>query len=243
MKRRKQLPKKNNNKNNNKNQAQNHKNSSYDPNATNQSFHFEFLNQAQKLAWEAFDKHDVLFLIGPAGCGKTMLSCAFGISEIVSKKKKKIILTRPIVEAGESLGYLPGTFQEKVNPYMLPMYDCIDRCVGKDGPQREIISKSIEIAPLAYLRGRTFHDSVCIFDEAQNATASQLKLFLTRFGANSKIIVTGDPYQSDLSIRDQALMTVVKKLENLDGVGIIYFKANSIVRHPLIASMLERLEG
>jgi phosphate starvation-inducible PhoH-like protein len=239
MKRRKQKPKNNNN----KGQSQSQKNNSYNSNSITNTFHLEFLNQAQKLAWEAFDNHDVLFLIGPAGCGKTMLSCAFGISEVISKKKKKIILTRPIVEAGESLGYLPGTFEEKVNPYMLPMYDCIDRCLGRDGPQREMISKSIEVAPLAYLRGRTFHDSVCIFDEAQNATASQLKLFLTRFGANSKIIVTGDPFQSDLHHNDQALMNVVKKLENLDGVGIIYFKANSIVRHPLIASMLERLEG
>lgn len=214
-----------------------------DSNNNTKSFHLEFLNQAQKLAWEAFDKHDVLFLIGPAGCGKTMLACAFGISEIVSKKKKKIVLTRPIVEAGESLGFLPGSFEEKVNPYMLPMYDCIDRCVGRDGPQREIVSKSMEIAPLAYLRGRTFHDSVCIFDEAQNATTSQLKLFLTRFGSNSKIIVTGDPLQSDLNPREQALMNTVKKLENLDGVGVIYFKSSSIVRHPLIASILERLEG
>ena len=205
------------------------------------SFHLEFLNQAQKLAWEAFDKHDVLFLIGPAGCGKTMLACAFGISEVISKKKKKIVLTRPIVEAGESLGYLPGSFEEKVNPYMLPMYDSIDRCVGRDGPQREIISRSIEIAPVAYLRGRTFHDSICIFDEAQNASMSQLKLFLTRFGTNSKIIITGDPTQSDLGFKDQALMNVVKKLENLDGVGVIYFKPNSIVRHPLIASILDKL--
>jgi len=234
MKRRKQKPRE---------KEQNQSQKTYDSDLKNKSFHLEFLNQAQKLAWEAFDKHDVLFLIGPAGCGKTMLACAFGISEVVSKKKKKIILTRPIVEAGESLGYLPGTFEEKVNPYMLPMYDCIDRCVGREGPQREMISKSIEVAPLAYLRGRTFHDSVCIFDEAQNATMPQLKLFLTRFGSNSKIIVTGDPFQSDLHIKDQALMNTVKKLENLNGVGIIYFKASSIVRHPLIASMLERLES
>jgi phosphate starvation-inducible PhoH-like protein len=171
-----------------------------------------------------------------------MLSCAFGISEVIAKRKKRIVLTRPIVEAGESLGYLPGSFEEKVNPYMMPMYDCIDRCIGREGPQREMVSKSIDISPLAYLRGRTFHDSVCIFDEAQNATASQLKLFLTRFGSNSKIIVTGDPCQSDLHVRDQGLMNVVKKLETLNGVGVIYFKANSIVRHPLIASIIERLE-
>lgn len=207
------------------------------------SFHLEFLNSAQKVAWDALDYNDITFLIGPAGCGKTMLACAYSISEILSKKKRKITLTRPVVESGESLGFLPGTFQEKINPYMMPMYDCIDRCVGRDSMQKEIVSKSVEIAPVAYLRGRTFHDSICVFDEAQNATVSQLKLFLTRFGNNSKIIITGDPKQSDLHERDQGLTTVVKKLEGLDKVGIVNFTSNSIVRHPLVSSILERLES
>lgn len=206
-------------------------------------FHLEFLNQAQKMAWGAFDQHDVLFLLGPAGCGKTHLACAFAISEILSKKKRKVVLTRPIVEAGESLGYLPGTFDEKVNPYMMPMYDCIEKMLGPthdSNIQRDIINKSMEVAPIAYMRGRTFDNAVCIFDEAQNATKMQLKLFMTRFGVNSKIIITGDPTQSD--IRDPALMQVVKQLEDLNGIGVIHFKANSIVRHPLIAGILERLE-
>lgn len=207
-----------------------------------QSFHVEFLNPAQKMAWEAFDKHDVLFLLGAPGSGKTHLACAFAISEILAKRRKKIILTRPIVEAGEALGFLPGTFDEKVMPYMLPMYDCLQKCVGVEGPQRELIDRSLEVAPIAYMRGRTFDDSICIFDEAQNATAAQLKLFMTRFGVNSKIIITGDPKQSDLRYQDQSLMSVVKKLEDLPGVGVINFKASSIVRHPLIASILERLE-
>lgn len=205
-------------------------------------FHLEFLNQAQKMAWGAFDQHDVLFLLGPAGCGKTHLACAFAISEILAKRKKKCVLTRPIVEAGEALGFLPGTFDEKVLPYMMPMYDCIQKCVGLEGPQKEIIDRSIEVAPIAYMRGRTFDSSVCIFDEAQNATRSQLKLFMTRFGENSKIIITGDPNQSDLRPGDQGLMHIVNKLEDLPGVGVIYFKASSIVRHPLIAAILERLE-
>lgn len=206
-------------------------------------FHLEFLNQAQKLAWGAFDQHDVLFLLGPAGCGKSHLAVAFAISEILAKRKKKMVLTRPIVEAGENLGFLPGTFDEKVLPYMMPMYDCIETCVGKEGPQRDLINRSIEVAPIAYMRGRTFHDAVCIFDEAQNATASQLKLFMTRFGQNSKIIITGDPYQSDLRTHEQGLMNTVEKLEDLPGVGVIYFKSSSIVRHPLIAAILERLEN
>ena len=207
-----------------------------------QPFHLEFLNQAQKMAWGAFDQHDVLFLLGPAGCGKTHLACAFAISEILAKRKKKCVLTRPIVEAGEALGFLPGTFDEKVMPYMMPMYDCIQKCVGLDGPQKEMIDRSIEVAPIAYMRGRTFDNSVCIFDEAQNATKSQLKLFMTRFGENSKIIITGDPKQSDLRPCDQGLMDIVNKLEDLPGVGVIYFKASSIVRHPMIAAILERLE-
>lgn len=204
-------------------------------------FHLEFLNQAQKLAWAAFDQHDVLFLLGPAGCGKTHLACAFAISEVLGNRKRKIVLTRPIVEAGEKLGYLPGTFEEKVNPYMMPMYDCIEKCVGREGGQRDKINQSIEIAPIAFMRGRTFDDAVCIFDEAQNATMSQLKLFMTRFGQNSKIIITGDPKQSDIG-SDSALMPVVKKLEELQGIGVIHFKSSSIVRHPLIASILEKLE-
>lgn len=211
-------------------------------NAKRHPFHIEFLTQAQKMAWGAFEQHDVLFLLGSAGSGKTFLACAFAISEILAKRKKKIVLTRPVVEAGESLGYLPGDMHEKLDPYMMPMYDCIERCVGTEGPQKEIIDRSVEVAPIAYQRGRTFSDSVCIFDEAQNATEKQLKLFLTRFGQNSKVIITGDPLQSDLHPSQRGLMNVVRKLEDLPGIGIIYFKPNSIVRHPLIASILERLD-
>jgi phosphate starvation-inducible PhoH-like protein len=205
------------------------------------SFHLEFLNPAQKLAWAAFDQHDVLFLLGPAGCGKTHLAAAFAINEILNKSRRRIILTRPIVEAGESLGFLPGTFDEKVDPYMMPLYDCIDKLVGKEGPQRDILNRSIEKAPIAYMRGRTFDNAVCIFDEAQNATKMQLKLFLTRFGVNSKIIVTGDPMQSDLR-GDVALVDVVRRLEGVAGVGVMQFHANSIVRHPMVAAIIDKLE-
>lgn len=131
---------------------------------------------------------------------------------------------------------------EKIHPYMLPLFDCMDRCLGKFSPQREIINKSVELAPLCFMRGRTFHDSVCILDEAQNCNFAQLKLFLTRFGDNSKVIITGDPMQSDLHPKDRALMKVVDKLSTLKGVGVIQFKSNSIVRHPLIAGIIEKLE-
>ena len=124
------------------------------PHGKRQPFHLEFLNQAQKMAWAAFDQHDVLFLLGCAGVGKSHLAVAFAISEILAKRRKKIILTRPIVEAGESLGFLPGTFEEKLNPYIMPLLDCIERCVGTEGPQRETVDRSIETAPLAYMRGR-----------------------------------------------------------------------------------------
>jgi len=207
-------------------------------------FHLEFKTPAQKMAWAAFDQHDVLFLLGAAGTGKSHLGCAFAISEVLAKRKQTIVLTRPTVEAGgESLGFLPGSADEKIHPYMLPLFDCMDRCLGKFSPQREIINKSVELAPMCFMRGRTFHDSVCILDEAQNCNFTQLKLFLTRFGENSKVIITGDPMQSDLHPRDRALMNVVDRLSTLKGVGVIQFKSNAIVRHPLIAGILEKLEA
>lgn len=203
-------------------------------------FHIELLNTAQKMAWAAFQQHDVLFLIGPAGTGKTFLATAFAIKRLLTKECGKIVLTRPIVESGESLGFLPGDFEEKVNPYMMPMYDCMDKLLGKDGPLKEKVLHASEVAPIAYMRGRTFDNAVCIFDEAQNASLTQLKLFLTRFGENSKIIITGDPNQSDLP-GPVALSEVIRKLQDIPGIGIVEFKSNSIVRHPLIGSILEKL--
>jgi phosphate starvation-inducible PhoH-like protein len=208
------------------------------------SFHIEFKNEAQSLAWAAFKQHDVLFLIGSPGTGKSFLACAFAIEQIINKEsnRNRIILTRPIVEAGESLGFLPGEFEEKVEPYMMPMYDCVDKMVGREGSWRDKIDQSIEVAPIAYMRGRTFDDAICIFDEAQNASLLQLKLFLTRFGENSKIIITGDPSQSDLAGK-VALVDVMHKLRDVPGVGVVEFKSNSIVRHPLVGKIIEKLES
>ena len=202
-------------------------------------YHIEF-KPGQSLAWTLFQKHDVLFLIGPAGTGKTFLATAFAISEVLQKSKKRIVLTRPIIEAGESLGYLPGTFEEKVNPYMLPLFDCLYELVPNE-EQRKQVESTFEIAPLAYMRGRTFKNSICIFDEAQNATRKQLKLFLTRFSDNSKIIITGDPTQSDIGAAS-GLMDTIHRLESVAGIGIITFKKESIVRHPLVSAMLDKLE-
>lgn len=208
------------------------------------NFHIEFLNTSQKLAWAAFQQHDALFLIGPAGSSKTHLSIAFAVEQLLNNKNiKKIVLTRPIVEAGESLGFLPGSMEEKVHPYMMPIYDCLDSLVGRNNLQRERIEECIEMAPLAFMRGRNFRNAICIFDEAQNATRAQLKLFLTRFCTGSKVIINGDPLQSDLQGGKEALMDVVNKLNGVPGIGIVEFKNESIVRHPMVAHILERLES
>jgi phosphate starvation-inducible PhoH-like protein len=209
---------------------------------TPNKFHVEYLNVAQKMAYACFQQHDVVFLVGPGGVGKTHLAMAFAINEVLLKNKKKVVLTRPIIEAGESLGFLPGELENKVHPYMLPLEDCLARLVGDAGPQREVIERSIELCPLAYMRGRTFYNSICILDEAQNATEKQLKMFLTRFGDGTKLIITGDPRQSDLNEETVPLINVVNKLETVPGIGIIRFKEDSIVRHPLVAAIINKLE-
>jgi phosphate starvation-inducible PhoH-like protein len=229
---------KNNSKSSNRNNTQSNKNNSKPP--TSKEFHVELLNTAQKMAWGAFQKHDVIFLLGPAGSGKTFLAAAYAIKQLLSHEKSKIVLTRPIVEAGESLGFLPGDMAEKVNPYMLPLYDCMDKMLKKDVVTRERITAATEVAPLAFMRGRSFGDSICILDEAQNATMGQLKLFLTRFEKDCKIIITGDPNQSDLH-GPVALVEAISRLKDIPGISVVEFNANSIVRHPLIAKILERL--
>lgn len=202
-------------------------------------FHIEFSNPSQRLAWAMFQKHDVTFLSGVAGTAKTYLASAFAIHECL-KNRKKIVICRPIVQAGESLGYLPGDFQEKVDPYMRPIYDSIDKLIGA-GAQREKIEGNIEVAPIAFLRGRTLDNSVCILDEAQNATTKQLILFLSRLGEKSKMIITGDSTQSD--IEQSGFIKVVNMLDTLPGIGIMKFSKVDIVRHPLVSSILEKLEG
>lgn len=195
----------------------------------------------QNRAWKILDGESISVLLGAAGSGKTFLAMAYAINAVLEKKYEKIVLTRPIVEAGEKLGFLPGTFGEKVNPYMQPLYDTMEALLGKQGKQREVINKAVVLAPLCYMRGRTFNDSICIFDEAQNATYSQLKLFLSRFGVNTKVILTGDPEQSDLFRENVPLMDVVEKIRGLRGVGTLRFTSKDVVRHPLVAKILDRL--
>jgi len=201
------------------------------------AFHLEWKNTSQKIAYMAFEQHDFLFLSGPAGTAKTHLAVAFAVSEILAKRRKKIILSRPIVEAGEKLGFLPGTFEEKINPYLMPIFDCMDTILGRETLEREKVNKSLEIVPIAYMRGRTFHDAIVILDEAQNSTEEQIKLAMTRLGLNSKMIITGDPTQSDLK-GEVALPKIVESMKQVQGIGIVEFNEIHIVRHPLVADIL-----
>lgn len=200
---------------------------------------------AQEAAAVTIAKNDITFLLGSAGSGKTFLAMAAAINSVLNKQAEQIILTRPIVEAGEKLGFLPGSFGEKVNPYMQPLYDTMDLLVGKQSAKREIINKAVVLAPLCYMRGRTFNNAICIFDEAQNAHYAQLKLFLSRFGQNTKVIVTGDPDQSDLYNNGYsdyvALREVTNRLKDVPNIGVFEFEHKDVVRHPIVAEILRRL--
>ena len=201
----------------------------------------ELLNDEQKAAYEAYKENDILFLVGVAGTGKSHLAVAFAIQDILDNQRSRIILSRPAVESGENLGFLPGDADEKIYPYMLPLYDCLDKICGRDGETRKIINEAYELAPLAFLRGRTFSGCVCILDEAQNCTRSQLKMFLTRLGHYSKMIITGDPTQSDIPGGSSGLMEVMNKCKDIKGIGFINFTEEAIVRHPLVAEIIKRI--
>lgn len=204
-------------------------------------FHLDFLTPEQKLAWEQYRDKDVTFLIGPAGTGKTHLAVGFALNELFRKTKRKVVLTRPVVEAGENLGFLPGTLEEKIDPYMLPLFDAIEEMVGR-GNLSEFVKSKIEIAPVAYMRGRTFKDCVVILDEAQNCTMTQMKMVLSRLGRDSKMIVTGDPMQSDLYGRGASPLTeVADRLSSIPEIGVVRFSTSGIVRHPLVGKMLTAL--
>ncbi len=204
-------------------------------------FFFKFKNDFQKIAWNLLNHHDIVIMTGDAGTAKSFLSTAFAIQQLLEKKKKKIIITRPIVEAGEKLGFLPGSFQEKVDPYMQPIYDSIDKLVGKSGPDRDYVKTCLELAPIAYLRGRTLDDAVCILDEAQNASAKQLMLFLTRLGENSTMIINGDMNQSDIP-GPVALLDIIENLNGVPGIAMVEFKESAIVRHPLVSAIINRMK-
>ena len=184
-------------------------------------------------------KHDIVIGIGPAGTGKTYLAVAKAVETLARKKVKRIILARPAVEAGESLGFLPGDLQAKVDPYLRPLYDALEDMMPADRVQRALESRTIEIAPLAYMRGRTLSDAFIILDEAQNATGAQMKMFLTRLGTNSRTVVTGDKTQIDLPHReDSGLIQIERILPGIDGIAFCYLNESDVVRHRLVREII-----
>lgn len=194
----------------------------------------------QKLYVDAILKHDMVFGVGPAGTGKTYLAMAVAMSRLLKGEVERIILTRPAVEAGERLGFLPGDLVEKVNPYLRPLYDAMHDMVDHDKGERMLASGQIEIAPLAFMRGRTLNDSCVILDEAQNCTREQMKMFLTRLGLNSRAVITGDVTQVDLPPQTKSgLISAVKLLSKIQGIHIHFFDERDVVRHPLVAEIIK----
>lgn len=200
-------------------------------------------NMGQKRYIEAIDKSDVVFGIGPAGTGKTFLAVVCAIAAFKKGEVSRIILTRPAVEAGESLGFLPGDLKEKVDPYLRPIYDSLYAILGTNTTDRLMEQGVIEVAPLAYMRGRTLDDAFVILDEAQNTTDAQMKMFLTRLGFNSKMVVNGDMTQVDLPGRQHSgLIDARHILKNIDQIKFINFSANDVVRHPVVAKIITAYE-
>lgn len=197
----------------------------------------------QKEYYYALRKNDVVFGIGPAGTGKTYLAVVFAVQALKENKVKRIVLTRPAVEAGENLGFLPGDLKEKVDPYLRPLYDALYDMLGQEQTERLIEKGVIEIAPLAYMRGRTLEDAYVILDEAQNTTDAQMKMFLTRLGFNSKMVITGDITQIDLPRGEMSgLKKAMHILKDVSGIRFIYLTALDVVRHPVVQRIIERYE-
>ena len=197
----------------------------------------------QRRYLEAIERNDLVFGIGPAGTGKTYLAVAMAIQALISKRVSRIILTRPAVEAGERLGFLPGTLQEKVDPYLRPLYDALYDMLEADRVEKLLERTSIEVAPLAFMRGRTLNDSFIILDEAQNTTTEQMKMVLTRQGFNSKMVVTGDQTQIDLpSGRRSGLLEAAEILRGVEGISFVYFDERDVVRHSLVQRIVRAYE-
>ncbi|NVD27970.1 PhoH family protein [Parasphingorhabdus flavimaris] len=193
---------------------------------------------------EALARDDMIFALGPAGTGKTYLAVAQAVSQLVAGTVDRLILSRPAVEAGEKIGFLPGDLKEKVDPFLRPLYDALYDTLPAEQVERRIESGEIEIAPIAFMRGRTLADAFVILDEAQNTTAAQMKMFLTRFGMNSRMVICGDPKQVDLPREAvSGLADAVSKLQDIDRVSVVEFGASDVVRHPLVGKIVEAYEG
>jgi phosphate starvation-inducible protein PhoH and related proteins len=194
----------------------------------------------QKQYIQYIRKNDIVFGIGPAGTGKAYLAVAMAVAALKNRDVTRIVLARPAVEAGESLGYLPGDFREKIDPYLRPLYDALDDMLSSEKMRGYVEKRIVEIVPLAYMRGRTLHNAFVILDEAQNATAMQMKMFLTRLGANSRAIITGDVTQIDLPAKaTSGLVQIQEVLKKVQGVAFCYFDKNDVVRHRLVKDIVD----
>ena len=193
---------------------------------------------------EALGRDEMIFGLGPAGTGKTYLAVAQAVSQLITGSVDRLILSRPAVEAGERLGFLPGDMKEKVDPYLRPLYDALYDMLPTEQVERRIASGEIEIAPLAFMRGRTLNDAFIILDEAQNTTPLQMKMFLTRFGMRSRMVICGDPHQVDLPDPSKSgLADAVQRLEKVKGIAVVRFTSADVVRHPLVGRIVEAYEG
>ncbi|MGV2496886.1 PhoH family protein [Pelagerythrobacter aerophilus] len=190
-------------------------------------------------------RDELIFALGPAGTGKTYLAVAQAVSQLITGSVQRLILSRPAVEAGEKIGFLPGDMKEKVDPYLRPLYDALYDCMPPEQVERHLISGVIEVAPIAFMRGRTLADAFVILDEAQNTTREQMKMFLTRFGQNSRMVVCGDPKQVDIPGGDtmSGLADAVGRLEGLEGIAVSRFTSADVVRHPIVGRIVEAYEG
>lgn len=198
----------------------------------------------QKIYIKALEDNDIVFAVGPAGTGKTFLAVMFALKYLKTFKARKIVLVRPIVEAGEKLGFLPGDLKEKIDPYLIPIYDSLYEGIGKEQVTKLIEKGTIEVAPLAYMRGRTLDNAIIILDEAQNATMTQMKMFLTRLGFGSKMIVTGDLSQIDLPNKNHSGMTeAIDILQDINGIKMVKFQREDVMRHPLVFKIIERYDN
>jgi phosphate starvation-inducible PhoH-like protein len=198
----------------------------------------------QKLYLEAIEKYDMVFGIGPAGTGKTYLAVSMAVKALLDKKVNRIVLTRPAVEAGERLGFLPGTLQEKIDPYLKPLYDALYDMLDVERVDRHLERGVIEIAPMAFMRGRTLNDSFVILDEAQNTTPEQMKMFVTRIGYNSKAVITGDVTQIDLPMgKLSGLIEARNVISGVEGISFIHFNEKDVVRHPLVQRIVRAYEA
>jgi phosphate starvation-inducible PhoH-like protein len=189
--------------------------------------------------------HEMIFALGPAGTGKTYVAVAQAVAQLITGSVQRLILSRPAVEAGERLGFLPGDMKEKVDPYLRPLYDALYDCMPPEQVERRIGSGEIEIAPIAFMRGRTLSDAFVILDEAQNTTPAQMKMFLTRFGQNSRMVICGDPRQVDIpgGVTASGLADAVARLEGVEGISMVRFTAADVVRHPIVGRIVEAYEG